>query len=173
MVENSVFQDRLERTHDIPEIFELVKLAVRKNTGKERSGLMLGLSNLGGGPQGFVGAFYPVATNIIVMNTLPLERIKQTDPTLYKPYVFHILLHEYIHTLGIIDEEATRAMALEISQKVFGPRIRPLKLRRTCPASCPIWCIPWLAGSLRRTPASSWSKGSTVPARTCTSPKSE
>ena len=87
VVENSIFQDRLERTHDIPEIFELVKLAVRKNTGKERSGLMLGLSNLGGGPQGFVGAFYPVATNIIVMNTLPLERIKQTDPSLYKPYV--------------------------------------------------------------------------------------
>ena len=121
MVENLAFQERLDRTHDIPEIFELVKLAVRKNTGKERSGLMLGLSNLGGGPQGFVGAFYPVATNIIVMNTLPLERIKQTDPTLFKPYVFHILLHEYIHTLGIIDEEATRAMALEISQKVFGP----------------------------------------------------
>ena len=121
VAENFVFPEKLERTHDIPEIFELVKLAVRKNTGKERSGLMLGLSNLGGGPQGFVGAFYPVATNIIVMNTLPLARIKQTDPTLYKPYVFHILLHEYIHTLGIIDEEATRALALEISQKVFGP----------------------------------------------------
>jgi len=86
----------------------------------ERSGLMLGLSNLGGGPQGFVGAFYPVATNIIVMNTMPLVRIRQTDPKLYKPYVFHILLHEYLHSLGIIDEEATRAKALEISRKVFG-----------------------------------------------------
>jgi len=82
--------------------------------------LMLGLSNLGGGPEGFVGAFYPVATNIIVMNTTPLTRIKQTNPELYKPYVFHVLLHEYLHTLGIMDEAATRAKALEISEMVFG-----------------------------------------------------
>ena len=120
MVENKSFDTKLEQAKDIPSIFELVKQAVRKSEGMERSGLMLGLSNLGGGPQGFVGAFYPVATNIIVMNTMPLVRIKQTDPRLYKPYVFHILLHEYLHSLGIIDEEATRAKALEISKKVFG-----------------------------------------------------
>jgi hypothetical protein len=114
------FDFRLEKAKDIPDIFELVKEAVRATTGRERSGLMLGLSNLGGSPDGFVGAFYPVATNIIVMNTMPLGRIQQTDPTLYKPYVFHILLHEYIHALGTIDEAATRAKAREISEKVFG-----------------------------------------------------
>lgn len=121
-MEKTIFEAKLERAKDIPEIFELVKQAVRKTIGKERSGLMLGLSNLGGGPEGFVGAFYPVATNIIVMNTMPLDRIKQTDPLLYKPYVFHILLHEYIHALGIIDEGATRAKAKEISEKVLGPQ---------------------------------------------------
>lgn len=115
------FEVKLERAKDIPEIFELVKQAVRATTGKERSGLMLGLSDLGGGPDGFVGAFYPVATNIIVMNTMPLGRIRETDPALYKPYVFHVLLHEYIHALGIIDEGATRAKAKEISERVFGP----------------------------------------------------
>lgn len=114
------FDARLQRTKDLADIFELVKEAVRKSMGKERSGLMLGLSNLGGGPDGFVGAFYPVATNIIVMNTTPLTRIKQTNPELYKPYAFHILLHEYLHTLGIMDEAATRAKALEISQATFG-----------------------------------------------------
>lgn len=119
-MEISSFESKLEKAKDIPDIFELVKLAVRKTIGKERSGLMLGLSNLGGGPEGFVGAYYPVATNIIVMNTMPLDRIRQTDPSLYKPYVFHILLHEYIHTLGIIDESATREKASEISAKIFG-----------------------------------------------------
>jgi len=119
-MEISSFESKLEKAKDIPDIFELVKLAVRKTIGKERSGLMLGLSNLGGGPEGFVGAYYPVATNIIVMNTMPLDRIRQTDPSLYKPYVFHILLHEYIHTLGIIDESATRKKASEISTKIFG-----------------------------------------------------
>lgn len=111
---------RLQKAKDMVDIFELVKTAVRKSIGRERSGLMLGLSNLGGGPEGFVGAFYPVATNIIVMNTTPLTRIKQTNPELFKPYVFHVLLHEYLHTLGIMDEAATRAKALEISERVFG-----------------------------------------------------
>src|SRR5512136_25076 len=110
----------LDSAKDLADIFEVVKLAVRKSTGKERSGLMLGLANLGGGYQGFVGAFFPVATNIIVMNSLPLQRIKETDPALYKPYVFHILLHEYLHTLGIIDEAATRQKAYEISANTFG-----------------------------------------------------
>lgn len=116
----SSFDHRLESADDLADIFEIVKLAVRETTGRERSGLMLGLADLGGGPQGFVGAFYPVATNIIVMNSLPLRRIKETDPGLYKPYVFHILLHEYLHTLGIIDESATRQKAYEISLKLFG-----------------------------------------------------
>jgi len=111
---------QLETAKDLPDIFEFVKKTVRKSTGMERPGLMLGLANLGGGPEGLIGAFYPIATNIIVMNTLPLKRIKETDPTLYKPYVFHILLHEYLHTLGITDEEATRKKAYEISAEIFG-----------------------------------------------------
>lgn len=119
-MENKSFDVKLEKAKDIPEIFELVKKAVQKTIGRERSGLMLGLSNLGGGPEGFVGAFYPVATNIIVMNTMPLNRIKQTNPALYKPYIFHILLHEYLHALGIIDEAATQAKAHEISERILG-----------------------------------------------------
>lgn len=114
------FDSKLDSAKDLTDIFEVVKLAVRRSTGKERAGLMLGLANLGGGPQGFVGAFYPIATNIIVMNSLPLRRVQETDPALYKPYVFHILLHEYLHTLGIIDEAATRQKVYEISSKTFG-----------------------------------------------------
>jgi hypothetical protein len=110
---------QLDSAKDLPDIFEIVKTAVRKSTGMERPGLMLGLANLGGGPEGLIGAFYPIATNIIVMNTLPLKRIKETDPALYKPYVFHILLHEYLHTLGIIDEAATRKKAYEVSTEIF------------------------------------------------------
>jgi hypothetical protein len=110
----------LESAKDLPDIFELVKAAVRRITGMERGGLMLGLADLGGGPEGLVGAFYPVATNIIVMNKSPLRRIEETDPSLYKPYSFHILLHEYLHTLGIIDEDATRRKAYEISVEIFG-----------------------------------------------------
>lgn len=115
------FRGRLDAAQDITDIFELVKASVSCCTGKGRAGLMLGLANLGGGLDGFVGAFYPVATNIIVLNSLPLARISQTDPALFKPYVFHVLLHEYIHSLGVIDEATTRSMVLRISRETFGP----------------------------------------------------
>ncbi len=37
------------RPDEIPEIFELVKKAVKKVTGAQRSGMMLGLADLGEG----------------------------------------------------------------------------------------------------------------------------
>lgn len=110
----------LDRAKTLPEIFDIVKECVRQHLGTERSGLMLGLSNLGGGTQHLVGGFFQVAGNMIVMNKLPLHRIQETDPALYKPFVFHILLHEYIHSVGYLDEESTRPLTLRISEAAFG-----------------------------------------------------
>ena len=62
------FDERLREAKDLPEIFELVKLAVIKTKRKRRAGLMLGIGDLGNHPKGFLGAFYPVATD----NTLLL-----------------------------------------------------------------------------------------------------
>jgi len=123
MIVNKAYSygEQLNGARNLIELFELVKTIVRRSTGMERGGLMLGLANLGGGLEGFVGAFYPIATNIIVMNSIPLKRIEETEPALYKPYVFHILLHEYLHTLGIIDEMEARTKVYEISEKTFGP----------------------------------------------------
>lgn len=114
------FQTRLEQARTLADIFEVVKDAVRVSTGKSRGGLMLGLANLGNHPQGFLGAFYPVGSNVIVMNKVPLHRIKETDPQLYKPYIFHILLHEYLHSLGILSESLVRQMVYEITKTIFG-----------------------------------------------------
>lgn len=114
------YADELENTKGLPDIFELVKRAVEQELGKKRAGLMLGLSELGGTRSGWIGAYYPVASNIIVMNKTSLRLISQTNPSLVKPYSFHILLHEYLHTIGIIDERKTRKKAVEISRKLFG-----------------------------------------------------
>ena len=114
------FHVRLENTKTLADIFEVVKAAVWESRKTSRGGLMLGLANLGNHPQGFLGAFYPVGTNVIVMNKIPLERIKETRPELYKPYIFHILLHEYMHTLGYLSESGAREMVLEITRKIFG-----------------------------------------------------
>lgn len=110
----------LEQATTLSEIFDVVKEVVRRHMKVERSGLMLGLSNLGGGTGHLVGGFFQVAGNMIVMNSLPLARIRETNPTLYKPYVFHILLHEYVHSVGYLDEATTRPIVLEVSEQAFG-----------------------------------------------------
>ncbi|HEY9246765.1 MAG TPA: hypothetical protein VIO11_07970 [Candidatus Methanoperedens sp.] len=117
---NLDFRAKLDKAKTLADVFEVVKSAVWINERKSRAGLMLGLANLGNHPQGFFGGFYPVGTNVIVMNKIPLERIKETRPELYKPYIFHILLHEYLHTLGFLDESGVRQMVLEITTNVFG-----------------------------------------------------
>jgi hypothetical protein len=112
---------RIEQARGLPDLFDLVKDVVRRRLGVERSGLMLGLSNLGGGPGYLLGGFYQVAGNMIVMNEFPLRRLQDTKPELYKPFAFHILLHEYIHAIGYLTESQTRPLVLEISQAEFGP----------------------------------------------------
>jgi len=102
------------------ETFEEVKTVVQHNEGRSRAGLMLGLQEIGSSLEGFIGAYYPVASNIIVVNKTPLRRILETNKTLLKPYAFHVLLHEYIHALGYFDEETAEKKTYEISKKQFG-----------------------------------------------------
>lgn len=114
------FHTRLDNARTLADIFEVVKAAVQENMGTSRGGLMLGLANLGNNPQGFLGAFYPVGSNIIVMNKVPLDRIRETDPRLYKPYTFHVMLHEYLHSLGYLDEGTVRRQVYDICRDIFG-----------------------------------------------------
>lgn len=118
--ERPIYRERLEKAKDLVDIFEIVKDAVSARLGISRGGLMLGLAELGGSPNGWVGGLYPVATNVIVMNKGPMDRILENSPELYKPYCFHILLHEYIHALGYMDEALTRRKTLEITEALFG-----------------------------------------------------
>jgi predicted Zn-dependent protease with MMP-like domain len=106
----------------IIETFEEVKEVVQKNENRSRGGLMLGLQEIGASLDGFIGAYYPVASNIIIVNKTPLRRILETNKTLLKPYIFHVLLHEYIHALGFLDEEITGKMAYDICKQQFGKR---------------------------------------------------
>jgi hypothetical protein len=117
----------MKRTSDLSflyqnliETFEEVKSAVQQNERRSRAGLMLGLQEIGASLEGFIGAYYPIASNIIIVNKTPLRRILETDKTLLKPYIFHVLLHEYIHALGFLDEETTGQKTYEISKKQFG-----------------------------------------------------
>ncbi len=114
------FPEIIDRARSLPDVFEVVKLAASQHLGRTRGGLMLALADLGNYPNGWFGAFFVVASNVIVMNKVPLLRIRETQPHLYKHYAFHVLLHEYLHALGFIDEARCRTLALEISQSLFG-----------------------------------------------------
>ena len=115
----NIFNNR-EVKKSLVDSFELVKDAVLKNEGRSRAGLMLGLQELGASLSGFIGAYYQIASNIIVVNATPLRRIIETNPQLLKPYGFHVLLHEYIHSLGFLDEDFTKQKTYEITSKYFG-----------------------------------------------------
>jgi hypothetical protein len=40
---------------------------------------------------------------------------------LLTPYIFSVLLHEYLHSLGFFDENQVRTMSHEICCKAFSP----------------------------------------------------
>jgi hypothetical protein len=100
--------------------FEDVKDAVRKTEGRGRAGLMLGLQELGTSSTCFVGAYYYMDSNMIIVNKTPLRRITESFPSLLEPYCFQVLLHEYIHSLGVQDEEFTREKTYDVCRKILG-----------------------------------------------------
>ena len=115
------FTDMLEEAENIHDIFSLVKDAVRETIKESRAGINLGLIELGNPAEGFLGAYYPVGSNIIiVMNKTPIRRIAETNPDLMKPYLFSVLLHEYLHYLGYLKEEDTRKLTYAVTKQVFG-----------------------------------------------------
>lgn len=114
------FDERLQKAESLADIFEVVKHAVRKTHKTGRAGLTLGLADLGGGREGFVGAFYPFGSNIIIMNKSILRRILSSKPELYKPYSFIVLLHEYFHSLGYLDESLVRDRVRRLCLSLFG-----------------------------------------------------
>ena len=82
---------------------------------------MLGLANLGMRRGSFIGAFYPSGSNIIVMNKAPFDiALRATDKSVFNGYCFHLLLHEYLHALGYVDEEQVRDLVFEVCNLVLG-----------------------------------------------------
>lgn len=110
----------------MPDIFEKVRKDVRKVTGRHRAGLSLGLVEMGMQQGGFIGGMhFPPGTDI-VMNRTPLKvLLEQTSEDIVWAYTYHILLHEYIHSLGIYDEEQCRAVTLNITEKIYDDLSHP------------------------------------------------
>ncbi|HXZ23409.1 MAG TPA: hypothetical protein VEH08_01605 [Methanomassiliicoccales archaeon] len=124
----SRFPSKLEKAKTIADVYEVVKDAVHACEGWSRAGLMLGLAELGSDADSVVGGLHPLGSNIIILNKMPMRRVKEARPELLKPYLFHVLLHEYLHTIGIVEEELTQERVKEISLRLFGPEHLVTKL---------------------------------------------
>jgi hypothetical protein len=105
---------------EMPNIFERVKSDVRKVMGRQRAGLSLGLIEMGMYKGGFIGGIHLYPGTDIVMNKTPLKIILKEQPfEIVWAYTYHILLHEYIHSLGILDEQQCRVLTLKITEEIF------------------------------------------------------
>jgi hypothetical protein len=110
---------RLETPADYDAIFRVVREAVHTVLGIERPGLGLGLSNL---PSG-VGAYWQVTGNLIVLNEglVQAMRTHAESPLELNSFVYVILAHEYLHSLGYLDERAVRSVTARVTRAAFGP----------------------------------------------------
>ena len=111
----------------------MVKAATEENLGKHRAGLTLVLGDI---PNN-VGAYHQMGSNTIVMNRNLLRIVQKLSKSRARvnSYVFMILLHEYLHTLGFESDKRVRELSRQISRAFFGGRhlagdmaVKPLDL---------------------------------------------
>lgn len=103
------------------ELFRVVKRLVERKLQRSRAGIMLGLTSLGVSPGGFLGGYFVVGSNAIILNRDVLNYVKGTEPRYHNAYAFHVLLHEYLHTLGWFREDEVRPLAHDLSLDALGP----------------------------------------------------
>lgn len=108
----------LESCKDYLDIFRLVKDVVRRSLGVERKGLNVIQSEM---PLG-LGALHKVGTNLIVLNRRLLKAAGKWAPskTELNSFIFYVMLHEYLHSLGYYDEMETRRLAYQLIKENFG-----------------------------------------------------
>lgn len=111
---------------DFSGIFRFVTKIIREILDLSRPGILLGLVELGYSRGNFVGGFHRVGTNEIYLNHSAL-RVMKRDSTkkYYKAYIFHLLLHEYVHSCSIfnsdfLNEAKVRELTSSLSLVIFG-----------------------------------------------------
>ena len=109
--------NRVELARNYDELFEIIKRVVESEIGKHRAGLSLILSDM----PNAVGAYHPVGSNIIVVNRSLIEDMRRfVRKEEINSFVFTVLMHEYLHSLGLYDELGVRRTVQRISRNVLG-----------------------------------------------------
>lgn len=109
---------KIENVSSFGDVFELVKEAVREVLGLRRAGLSLILADL---PRN-IGAMHAIGTNSIVMNRLLVSTVSKIAKSRveFNSFVFVLLLHEYLHSLGYTDEMEVRKLVKRVTEGYLG-----------------------------------------------------
>lgn len=112
------FVKRLDEAEGFDEIFRLVKRVVEANLGLRRAGLMLILGEI----PSFILAYHEVGSNGIVLNNQVLRALQSLNRSKREinGYIFTVLLHEYLHTLGYLDERTVRILVKSLTRESLG-----------------------------------------------------
>jgi hypothetical protein len=102
------------------QVFEVVKAAVERTLGAHRAGLTLVLGDI---PNN-IGAYHEMGSNAIVMNRNLLKIVDKLSRSRSRmnSYIFMILLHEYLHALGVADDGQVRMLSKRVTDQYLGPR---------------------------------------------------
>ncbi len=111
---------KLEKAKSISEVFTLVSDLIHETFNVRNNGLLVAMDNIPVSNQGIVAGLYVPDEKTIVVNKLLLKEIKAKNPDLLNSYLFHVLLHEYLHSIGFVDEKETRKLTFLISNRHFG-----------------------------------------------------
>ncbi len=109
---------RLGNSTNFDDVFEIVRRSVEKSLRLHRAGLALVLGEL----PNYVGAYHVLGSNSIVMNRMLLDAVKTLAGSKLElnSFIFSILLHEYLHSLGYMDERGVRRLVQKVTYENFG-----------------------------------------------------
>ena len=111
------YRHKILHISDFNEAFELVKSTVEARYKMHRAGLSLILQVM---PTN-LGAYHVLGSNLIIANKRILDIIKKYKSNEeYNSYLFMILVHEYLHSFGIIDELQVRKMTYTLIASLVG-----------------------------------------------------
>jgi hypothetical protein len=109
---------RLASATGFDQVFELVKRASESSLGLHRAGLTLVLGDISNN----VGAYHELGSNAIVMNRNIVKIVWRSTRSRAKrnAFIFMILLHEYLHSLGFTDDAQVRDIGKKVSEEFLG-----------------------------------------------------
>jgi hypothetical protein len=124
------YGNKILQLADFNQAFELVKLAVEDKFKMHRAGLSLILQGL----PTKLGAYHILGSNLIIVNKRILNIMKiHKSLNEYNSYLFMVLTHEYLHSLGIIDELEVRNMTYSLLASLAGENHMATKMARHQP----------------------------------------